>query len=341
MTASFGRPSVGVGHLLYSSPGCEAKKFELPEGHSTQSHCRSTMAEPSLTVLEIRGAADTYTMAPPSIHPDTGETLKWNGNRRDPLEVPAEQLRALAGQHALAAVVLYFYPENAATRFDVRMALAGALIRSGMNADDAKRYVQAVAYLGHDPKWREDFADHTEQRLEDDKPATGIPKLVEALQLPEACKRTFQEWLQRWDELILDPKDPMRSARKLLANSFVTGGARILHRYREAFWSWTGSYYLLCEDEVIEFEIWTFLEKAKQIVGDPPKLSTVQAKPTAGWETWRPRWGQSANSTSMWSHRRGSRKTQHYRLGNFWHAEMDCCICQPATSINPLLITST
>ena len=208
--------------------------------------------EPSLTVLEIRGAADTYTMAPPSIHPDTGETLKWNGNRRDPLEVPAEQLRALAGQHALAAVVLHFYPENAATRFDIRMALAGALIRSGMNADDAKMYVQAVAHLGGDPKWREDFADHTEQRLEDDKPATGIPKLVEALQLPEACKRTFQEWLQRRDELILDPKDPMRSARKLVSDNFITGGARILHRYREAFWSWTGSYYLLADDEVIE-----------------------------------------------------------------------------------------
>ena len=195
-TASFGRPSVGVTHSLYNSPGCNAKKFELPEGQYPKP-LPIKNGEPSLTVLEIRGAANTLTMMPPSVHPDTGETLAWRGNRRDPLEVPAEQLRAVAGQHALAATVLYFYPENAATRFNVRMALAGALIRSGMNADDAKRYVQAVAYLGGDPKWREDFTDHTEQRLEDDKPATGIPKLVETLQLPEACEQTFRAWLQQ------------------------------------------------------------------------------------------------------------------------------------------------
>ena len=31
-TASFGRPSVGIGHLLYSSPSCEAKKFDAAGG---------------------------------------------------------------------------------------------------------------------------------------------------------------------------------------------------------------------------------------------------------------------------------------------------------------------
>jgi hypothetical protein len=43
--------------------------------------------------------------------------------------------------------------------------------------------------------------------------------------------------------LVLDPQDPMHSARELLAARFTLDGKRTLHRYRGAFWSWTGSYY--------------------------------------------------------------------------------------------------
>ena len=77
-TAAFGRPSVGVGHLLYNAPGTKAKKFELPEG-SYPKPLPLHDGKPSLLVLEIRGADNTYTMFPPSVHPDTGETLGWIG----------------------------------------------------------------------------------------------------------------------------------------------------------------------------------------------------------------------------------------------------------------------
>ena len=84
-SASFGRASFGVTHTLYNSPGCKAKKFILPEGEYSKP-LPIHDGEPSLMVLEIRGAPNTLTMVPPSIHP-TGEKLEWKGNKHDPLEV--------------------------------------------------------------------------------------------------------------------------------------------------------------------------------------------------------------------------------------------------------------
>lgn len=60
---------------------------------------------------------------------------------------------------------------------------------------------------------------------------------------------------------LLDPADPMRSARALMAVSFNDGvGLRTLHRHRGAFWEWKGSCYQLADDEMIRAKVWTFLE---------------------------------------------------------------------------------
>jgi putative DNA primase/helicase len=77
----------------------------------------------------------------------------------------------------------------------------------------------------------------------------------------------------------LDPRDPMRSARELVAKKFVTDGRRILHRHRAAFWSWTKSHYMLADDEVIESIIWEFLEGANQQVKVNKEWQTVPFKP--------------------------------------------------------------
>jgi hypothetical protein len=194
-TVGFGRKTVGTGHLLYNEPGCDAKKFELPKSDTYPKPLPLHKGEPSLLVLEVRGANNTYTMFPPSVHPETGETLEWNGNRREPLDVPPSTLHTLAGRHAVAAAVLYFYPKNASARYEVRMALSGVLIKSGIKDDLAKIYVQAVAHLAGDKKWKEDFVKNTGRRLKDGKKTSGLPKLVEALQLPKTCERVFREWL--------------------------------------------------------------------------------------------------------------------------------------------------
>ena len=176
----------------------EAQKFELPEDNYPRD-MPTHNGEPSYLVLEIRGNDNTYTMFPPSVHP-CGETLDWFSARRDPADIDAKTLRRIAGLHAFAAAVLYFYPENASKRYDVRMAFAGTLLRAGATAEEVQLYGRAIAKLGGDPKWKEHFAKPTKRRLEADKPATGLTKLIEALGLPPACAATFREWLQIADD---------------------------------------------------------------------------------------------------------------------------------------------
>jgi hypothetical protein len=72
---------------------------------------------------------------------------------------------------------------------------------------------------------------------------------------------------------VLDPADPMRSARKFMTATFIKDGFRTLHRHRGAFWSWTGSHYRLMDEEMIRAEIWTFLETKMQAVKDGPAVS--------------------------------------------------------------------
>jgi hypothetical protein len=190
--AAFGRKSA-LGHYLFNAPGCEAKEFDLPEGKYPRD-LPIHNGKPSLKVLEIRGNDNTYSMFPPSIHP-CGEQLGWINGRRKPVDITAEELRALAGRHAVAAAVLYFYPINPTARYNVRMALTGALIRSGMSVDDTALYVRQVAKLAGDPKWKENFAKRTAERFQKDQKTTGLTNLVEVLGLPQACLDTFYEWL--------------------------------------------------------------------------------------------------------------------------------------------------
>ena len=200
--AIFGRPS-GTGHYLFNAPGCKAKKFTLPAVETYPRDLPVHNGKPSLVVMEIRGGDNSYTMIPPSVHP-CGETLVWIKDEA-PAEITPVDLHQWAGRHAVASTVLYFYPDDATACYEVRMALTGALARSGMHPAEVLIYVQAVAQLAGDPKWDEDFAERTAERLQKDEPVTGVPALVRALALPEQCERTFREWLNTVDQRSLRP----------------------------------------------------------------------------------------------------------------------------------------
>jgi RecA-family ATPase len=207
--AAFGRGSV-IGHRLFDAPGCEAKKFELPKlpAGSYPRELPLHDGKPSRIVMEIRGNDRTYTMIPPSMHP-CGEPLVWVG-KRDLAKVTAKELRALAGRHAFASVVLYFYPTDDATAcYDTRMALTGALVRSGMSTDLVTRYVQGVARLAGDPKWEEDFAERTKKLLQEGKKVTGLTKLIKELALPSKCLDVFYEWLNVADDEAEKAEEPL------------------------------------------------------------------------------------------------------------------------------------
>lgn len=128
---------------------------------------------------------------------------------------------------------------------------------------------------------------------------TGIIGEVRIVALPGlAVKGDVSDWLEAGgtkEQLVelcaaaplyaaelLDPTDPMRTARALMAVTFTdSDDLRTLHRHRGAFWSWTGSYYQLADDETIRSAVWTFLEKSWRLVKDEnDKWLTVPFKPT-------------------------------------------------------------
>ncbi len=66
-------------------------------------------------------------------------------------------------------------------------------------------------------------------------------------------------------DVVLDPTDPMRSARVLMASRFTTNCLSTLHRHRGEFWKWTGNHFRAVNEETIRAEVWTCLENAKRI----------------------------------------------------------------------------
>jgi hypothetical protein len=91
-------------------------------------------------------------------------------------------------------------------------------------------------------------------------------------------KKVLSEGQEVEPQLILDPTDAIGSARELVAQNFVIDGVRTLHRHRNAFWLWTGSYYALADDEMIASKIWLLLEKAWRY----EKEEVVPFKPSRG-----------------------------------------------------------
>jgi hypothetical protein len=82
--------------------------------------------------------------------------------------------------------------------------------------------------------------------------------------------------------VVLDPSNPMHSARELVRTKFTTlDGLRKLHRHRGAFWQWTGSYYRPADEETIRSQFWTFLEKSfrREKKKDEENWNNVPFKP--------------------------------------------------------------
>jgi putative DNA primase/helicase len=81
------------------------------------------------------------------------------------------------------------------------------------------------------------------------------------------------------EEIILDPHNPIRSARQLVRNCFVDyDDRRLLHHHRGSFWQFHVNHYEPADSEAIRSAAWKFLERAKQVI----KKSSVPFKPTSG-----------------------------------------------------------
>lgn len=79
--------------------------------------------------------------------------------------------------------------------------------------------------------------------------------LISAIGKPEPCDSPV-------GFVVLDRRDPLPSARKLVATNYTTKGLRTLHYYRGVFYQWNGSSYVEGDHDAIRTAIWLFLEQA-------------------------------------------------------------------------------
>lgn len=81
---------------------------------------------------------------------------------------------------------------------------------------------------------------------------------------------------------MLDPSDPLPSARTLVKHTWQAGGRRTIHHYRGAFTAWTGSHYPEVRDELIRSVAYSLAERAVYIdeSGKPAPFKPTKNKIT-------------------------------------------------------------
>ncbi|PZX39387.1 putative DNA primase/helicase [Roseinatronobacter thiooxidans] len=80
---------------------------------------------------------------------------------------------------------------------------------------------------------------------------------------------------------ILDPRDPMPSARALLAERYTVKGLRAMHHYRGTFWRWDGSRFRDADRDSVQAIIWKYLDNARKLVGKECEVLPYQPNRTA------------------------------------------------------------
>lgn len=86
-------------------------------------------------------------MAPPSVHPDTGERLKWSGLLLPPREIDREHLVGLARYRWTAGLLAKYWPLRG--RHELRLAYARVLIETlGIPDKDATKILEWACRLG-------------------------------------------------------------------------------------------------------------------------------------------------------------------------------------------------
>lgn len=115
-------------------------------------------------------------MAPPSVHPDTGERLKWSGLLLPPREISREILVGLARYRWTVGLLAKYWPDRG--RHDLRLAYARVLLATLELPDaDATRILEWACRLGgSDGKGIQDAAHaivSTRAKLIANQPTTG------------------------------------------------------------------------------------------------------------------------------------------------------------------------
>lgn len=176
--ARFGRASAPESHWLYvvDDPPDQKPYKDIaviqPDGKPTFE-----------TIVELRcsaGEKPFQTMAPPSLHKESGEKVEWVKDVGDPAHVTTADLQQAVRRLAACALLARHFPAMGG-RHDFALALGGALLRHGWAEEAAADFVWAACAAGGstDPDKHRKTVESTVKRLSNGGPATGIPRLKE------------------------------------------------------------------------------------------------------------------------------------------------------------------
>jgi hypothetical protein len=193
----FGRAGKQRSHRLVQCPGAKSSQFELPTTAATHPMLPKDHA---LVVAEIR--AGGITIFPYSIHA-SGEPIRVASQGVELPVLTPDELKHRVGLVAFCSVVARLFPPDG-SRHNTLLALSGALCRVPWIAarDDCVEFVnqlvtQIASLAGcHARPSDRTLASPTFNKLDDDDAHIwGMPKVCEALGLPEECIKLFNKWL--------------------------------------------------------------------------------------------------------------------------------------------------
>ena len=188
----FGRKSSPLSHkvAMCPNPG-KTQQFKLTAKEAEV--LGNTPGEKDV-VVELRGNG-SYTMFPPSMHPDI-EQILWHHALPDIMpSMRWEELQQLVGLCAFLAVILRMYPESAGARDAICLALAGTLLRKGMEVDEVDDWIEYIAeQKGDEEAQKRRKAEGSKKKLDAKEEVTGLPALCELLGISE-MKDALQKWL--------------------------------------------------------------------------------------------------------------------------------------------------
>lgn len=155
-------------------------------------------ADPGHCIVELR-TEGRQTMMPPSIHPDTGEVLRYE-ERGLPELVRGDILKDRVRLLGALVLIVRSWPGKG-SRHSAALHLAGLLLRRGIDEHEVDDIVTEVARLANDPEYadRSRAARDTAREHGDGGKTTGLPSLLGNLNASLARRELIHKLLARSD----------------------------------------------------------------------------------------------------------------------------------------------
>ena len=94
---------------------------------------------------------------------------------------------------------------------------------------------------------------------------------AEVVDFKAAKAKTESSGSEPGTDLVLNPQDPLPSARKFVETRYTVSDDRTLHHHLGVFYAWDGTCYQPLDEQTARAEMYAFLELAKRMVKDDLK----------------------------------------------------------------------